>query len=170
MMAARSLVRALHSSAVRAAAATDAAAAGSAGAASELTLTLAVPHRPLVSKKQVKRVTLPGRGGTFGLEKNSPPMLSELKPGLVRIDHLDNTVEDYFIPGGFSFKHPDNTMDVSSPEGVKLEHIDVDALRQANAEAIKKRDAAAVGSKDAAEANITLEVYKSLAAALKMTL
>lgn len=76
--------------------------------AGELTLTLAVPARALVHKKAVKRVTLPGRGGTFGLEKNSPTMVSELRPGIVRVDNLDNTIEEYFIPGGFAFKHANN--------------------------------------------------------------
>jgi F-type H+-transporting ATPase subunit epsilon len=158
--------RALHvSAAARAEAATPEAAA-----ASELVLNLAVPARALVFKKAVKRVTLPGRGGTFGLEKNSPPVLSELRPGIVRVDHLDNSVEEYFIPGGFAFKHANNVIDVSSPESAALDQIDADALRAANSEATKKRDGAAPGSKEHAEANLALETYKALGQALKVQL
>ena len=124
-------------------------------------MTFATPHRALVVKKEVKRVTVPGRDGAMGIEKNSPPMLTELKPGLVRVDFNDSTPsEEFFVPGGFAFKHANNVMDVSAPEGVKLDSIDADALRAANAEAVKALAAATAGSKAAAEAKIQLEVFK----------
>jgi len=159
-------VRAFHVASVATAAAEKAAAAAD---TSELVLNLAVPHRSLVAKMAVKRVTLPGRDGVFGVEKNSPPLLSELRPGVIRVDFNDGASEEYFVPGGFSFKHANNVMDVSCPEGVKLDQVDVDALRAANTEAGKKRDAAA-GSKEAAEAKVVLELYRSLSQSLKITL
>jgi F-type H+-transporting ATPase subunit epsilon len=143
--------------------------ASTAAAPTELVLNFAVPSAGLVSKKEVKRVTLPGRDGSFGIEKNSPAMLSELRPGVVRVDYADNSTEDFFIPGGFSFKHAHNVMDVSAPEGVKLDQVDVEALRAANSEATKRRDAATAGSKEHAEAKLSLEVYRALAQALKVT-
>ena len=97
-------------------------------------------------------------------------MLSELRPGVVRVDHLDNTIEEYFIPGGFAFKHASNVLDVSSPDSAQLDQIDADALRTANAEATKKRDAAAAGTKEYVEAALALEVFKSLGQALKVAL
>ena len=127
----------------------------------ELTLNFAIPHRSLVNKKEVKRVTVPGRDGSLGIEKNSPPLLTELKPGVVRVDYNDSTAsEEYFVPGGFAFKHANNVMDVSAPEGVKLDSVDADALRAANAEATKALAAATMGSKAHAEAKIQLELFK----------
>jgi F0F1-type ATP synthase epsilon subunit len=109
----------------------------------------------------VKRVTVPGRDGSLGIEKNSPPLLTELKPGVVRVDYNDSTAsEEYFVPGGFAFKHANNVMDVSAPEGVKLDSVDADALRAANAEATKALAAATMGSKAHAEAKIQLELFK----------
>jgi hypothetical protein len=58
---------------------------------------------------------------------------------------------------------------VSTVEGVKLDQVDVDALRSANAEAVKRRDAAAAGSKEQAEAKLALETFRTLALALKIT-
>ncbi len=168
MLSARTAVRAFTSSAASFAAAPAASAASSVKA--ELTLNFALPHRALVSKKEVKRVTLPGRDGVLGLEKSSPPLLTEMKPGVVRVDYNDNTSEEFFVPGGFAFKHASNVMDVSAPEGVKLDSIDAEALRAANAEAVKSLAAAAAGSKAAAEARLTLEVYKVLGAAAKVQL
>ena len=133
-------------------------------------LTLALPNRSLVAKREVARVTLPGRDGVFGTEKNSPPVVAELAPGLVRVDYLDATSEEFFIPGGFAFKHANNSMDVSTVEGVKLDTVDVDALRAANADAVKRRDAAEAGSKPHAEAKLAIEVYRTLGLALKIAL
>jgi F0F1-type ATP synthase epsilon subunit len=167
-MLARAAARGYHASARLCKEAAPAAAAT--GKLAELTLNFAVPHRAIVNKKEVKRVTFPGREGAMGVERNAPPVVSELRPGVVRVDHADNSVEELFIPGGFAFKHPNNSMDISAPEAVKLEHVDVDALRAANAEAGKKLAAAAAGSKEGAEAKIALEVYAALAKALKVTL
>lgn len=166
-MLARAALRGFRTSA-RALAEASPAAPAAAGV--ELVLNLAVPSKALVSKKAVLRVTLPGRGGTFGLEKNSPPVLAELRPGVVRVDHLDSTIEEHFVPGGFAFKHANNVIDVSAPESVALDQIDVDALRAANIEATKKRDGAAAGTKEYAEAVLALEVYKALGQAVKATL
>lgn len=164
----RAAARAIHSSAAARAAAAPASATSA--VLPELTLSLALPHRSLVAKKEVKRVTLPGRDGALGLEKNSPPLLTELQPGVVRVDFLDNTAVEFFVPGGFAFKHANNSCDVSAPEGVKLDQIDTDALRAAAAEATKELAAAPAGSKAAAEAKLGLEVYKSLSSALKVAL
>lgn len=124
-------------------------------------MNFAAPHRALVAKKEVKRVTVPGRDGALGIEKNSPPLLTELKPGVVRVDYNDSTAsQEFFVPGGFAFKHANNVVDVSAPEGVKLDSVDQDALRAANAEATKALAAATLGSKAHAEAKIQLELYK----------
>ena len=136
----------------------------------DLVLNFAVPSKALVYKRAVKRVTLPGRDGAFGLEKNSPALLSELKPGVVRVDYEDSTFEEHFIPGGFCFKHPNNVVDVSAPESLKLDQVDPEALKASNAEAQKKKDAAAPGTKEAVEAQLALEVYRVLSQAAKVQL
>eukprot|EP01138_Halocafeteria_seosinensis_P015719 gb/GECG01016040.1/.p1 GENE.gb/GECG01016040.1/~~gb/GECG01016040.1/.p1 ORF type:complete len:178 (+),score=21.20 gb/GECG01016040.1/:1-534(+) len=136
----------------------------------ELRVNLAVPHTSLVANAEVKRVTLPGRGGAYGLEKNSPAMVSELRPGLVQIDYPEGNSDKYFIPGGFCFMHKDNKVDVTVPEGVRLEDIDTERVRELNQQAVSKRDSAQAGSKEAAEAIIEIEVYKSLAHNLGMSL
>jgi F0F1-type ATP synthase epsilon subunit len=140
------------------------------GKLEQLTLNFAIPHRAIVNKKEVKSVTIPGRDGVMGVERNAPPIVAELKPGVVRVDFLDNTTEEIFIPGGFAFKHANNLMDISAPEGVKLEHIDADALRARNTEAQQKLSSAAAGSKEAAEAKITLELYQALSKAAKIAI
>ena len=141
-----------------------------ASSVSELTVNVAAPEGALVKGKAVKRITLPGRAGVFGIEKSSPPMLSELRPGIIRVDHMDGSIEEFFVPGGFAFKHKRNHMDVSCPEAAKLDQIDIDALRAANSAATKNKDAHAAGTKEFVEASLALEVYKVLSQSLKVTL
>lgn len=140
------------------------------GKAAELRVTLAVPAAPILSRAECVRVTLPGRGGTYGVEKNSPALLSELRPGVVRVDFADGKKQEFFVPGGFAITSKDNVVDVSTPEARSLDDFDVDRLRHENAAWVSKRDTAAAGSKEHAEANIVLEVYKELAKALNATL
>ena len=146
------------------------AAPASASAPTELTLNFAAPARSIVAKKAVVRVTVPGRGGALGVEKNTPTILTELAPGIVTVNHTDNSVEKVFIPGGFAFKHANNNMDVSTPEAVKLDMVDADALRSAAASEAKKRDGALPGSKEHVEASLCLDVYKSLSQSMGVAL
>ena len=91
----------------------------------ELTLNFAIPHRSIVNKKEVKRVTLPGRDGALGLEKNSPPLLTELKPGVIRVDYLDNTAVEFFVPGEVPGKAP--ARDMNRPQRPGEPGFDVEA-------------------------------------------
>ena len=127
----------------------------------EIMLNLALPHGSLV-KAACKRVTVPGRGGVYGIQRNSPPMLSELKPGVVLVDYGRDEPERFIVAGGFAFTHEDGIVEVSVPEGVRVEDIDADLVRQKTDELRTIADGAADGSKEQAEANIGLEVYKAI--------
>ena len=137
--------------------------AAAAGTAAELKFTLSLPHAPLLDHADVKRVTLPGRAGVFGVEIKSPPMLSELRPGLIHVLHADDKEDRYYIPGGFAFVNPDNTCSVSTPEGIRLEDVDADRLREGIHAATHKRDTSQNGSREHSEALISLEVLGGLA-------
>lgn len=111
----------------------------------------------------MKMVTVPGRDGVFAVEKSSPPIISELRPGLLRVDHLNGDVQEFFVPGGFVFNHAGNKCDVSVPEGVSLDDIDTERVRSELAGWAAKKAGAAAGSKQAAEADAALEVLTTLA-------
>lgn len=123
-----------------------------------------------MGKREVKRVTVPGRDGALGVERGTPSIVTELKAGVVRVDFMDGASEEYFVPGGFAFKHANNMMDISAPEGVKADAVDADALRAGNKAAAAAAAAAPAGSKEAALAKAQLDVYKALAQFVKVTL
>lgn len=136
----------------------------------EVLLNFALPHTSLVANKAVKRVTVPGRGGTYGIQAKSPPMLSELKPGVVLVDYGSDELERFVISGGFAFTHADGRVEVSAPEGVRIEDVDADQVR-IQADALRQAaDAAADGSPEEAEALVGLEVCRAIGYELDMKL
>lgn len=142
---------------------------GAAAAKNEnLVLRLSSPTASLVAGKEVKLVTVPGADGVYAVGRNAPPMLSELKPGVVSIEYLDGQKEKFFIPGGFAFTNRDNTLEISTPEGVSMDDIDVDALKSEVAAAKSKLAAAEKGSREEAEARLALRLYKTMGFALKV--
>lgn len=64
----------------------------------DLKFSFAVPARVLVDNKSVVRVTLPGRGGTLGVERNMPPTVAELRPGVVLVEFEKGEKEEFFVP------------------------------------------------------------------------
>lgn len=136
----------------------------------ELRLNVAVPHTTLVADAEVKLVTMPARDGVMGIEKNSPPIIAELKPGMLRVDYLDGKVEEFFVPGGVAFNHDNNKCDISVPEGVSVEDIDGDRLREDAAAWNAKKASAAAGSKEAVEAEAALEVLSAAGKAIGVTI
>ena len=57
-------------------------------AATAMTLNFSTPHHSVYAGKEVEKVTLPGEGGEFGLTMNHSPIISQLRPGVVQIQHL----------------------------------------------------------------------------------
>ena len=88
----------LSRSLVRGFSAETAAATPAGGKLEELHLNFAVASRTLVKNRVVTRVTLPGRGGTFGVEKNMPPTVAELRPGVVLVEYEKGEKEEFFVP------------------------------------------------------------------------
>lgn len=136
----------------------------------QITLNFAVAHSAVVNNKPATRVTVPGRGGTVGIEAKAPPFLTELRPGVVSIEYEKGETESFFVPGGFAFNHKGSKVDVSAPDVAKPEDIDVDALRQRFEEAKQAFDVAAAGSQEQAKASIELEVFKAIGAEVNMKL
>jgi len=119
-----------------------------------------------VEKRTVKRVTVPSAEGELGLEKDGPASLLELRPGIVDVLNEDDTSDKWFIPGGFAFYNPDNTLAVSTPEGVSVDEIDEDAIKSELNAWSAKLSSAESGSKAEAEATIVVDMYRELQASL----
>jgi len=116
-------------------------------------------------KKQASLITVPGSSGYFGIAPDHVPTVSELKPGLVSITNNDQSVQKFFVSGGFVFVHDDSTCDLSVVEAVPIEHIDPNRARQ-GVETYTKMLATATDEMTSAKAQIGLEVHEAMVFAL----
>jgi hypothetical protein len=67
----------------------EAAAAPAAGAGLVLKLNFCTPHTPIYTNHSIDKVMLPGEIGEYGITAGHSPLISQLKSGVVLIQHLD---------------------------------------------------------------------------------
>jgi len=140
-------------------------------AGGSMTLNFNLPHETIYSEAQVSQVIVPGAAGEYGVTADHVPLVAQLKPGVLTILHEGTTeAEKYFVVGGWSITHPGSKTDITCPEAVKIDDIDSAAVTS-GFEAAKSAFASAEnGSLAQAEAQIEMEVNKSMGAALGMSL
>ena len=63
--------------------------AAAATPASGLVLNFCTPHTSIYTKQQIDKVMLPGEIGEYGITAGHSPLISQLKSGIVSIQHLD---------------------------------------------------------------------------------
>jgi len=136
-----------------------------------MTLNFNLPHETIYSGVQVSSVIVPGAAGEYGVTANHVPLVAQLKAGVLQILHeASGEPEKYFVAGGFSLTHENSVTDITCPEAVKLDDIDGAAV-SANFDVAKSKYSSAVsGSSEQAEAQVDMEVNRSMGAALGMTL
>jgi len=136
-----------------------------------MTLNFSLPHETIYSGANVNQVIVPGAAGEYGVTADHVPLVAQLKPGVLQILHEGTSdAEKYFVAGGFSITHANSTTDISCPEAVKVDDIDSAAVTSAFEQAKAAFSAAEAGSLAAAEAQIDMEVNKSMAAAVGVSL
>ncbi|EGC31922.1 hypothetical protein DICPUDRAFT_92704 [Dictyostelium purpureum] len=94
-----------------------------------LTFSLLSPHQTIYKDKKAQLVTLPGAKGVFGIAKNHVPKISELKPGIVQINHENGDLEKFFVSGGFAFVNPDASCYINVIEAVPVDQLDPNEVK-----------------------------------------
>jgi len=140
-------------------------------ASGSMTLNFNLPHETIYSDAQVSQVIVPGAAGEFGVTADHVPLVAQLKPGVLQILHDGATdPEKYFVAGGYSVTHANSVTDISCPEAVKIEDIDAAAVTSGFEAAKSKVSSTDAGSVEQAEAQIEMEVNKSMGAAIGVAL
>ncbi|KAK9809861.1 hypothetical protein WJX72_000482 [[Myrmecia] bisecta] len=135
----------------------------------KLTFNFYVPHDTVLNKSQVDLVLLPAVTGDFGVMPGHVPTVAQLRPGVVTVHkELDKDVQKYFVSSGFAFIHADSTTELCAVEAVKLDELDVDAVRSGLQEYNAKLAAVQAKGDDyeIAAAQIGVEVYSALNSAV----
>lgn len=137
-----------------------------------MTLNFNLPHETIYSNAKVSSVIIPGAAGEYGVTAQHVPVVAQLKPGVLQINHSGSgtEAEKYFVAGGFSITHEGSVTDIICPEAVKIDDIDGSAVSKAYEAAKAAFASAEAGSLASAEAQIDMEVNKSMAAAIGINL
>ncbi|KAK4054614.1 delta subunit of the central stalk of mitochondrial F1F0 ATP synthase, atp16 [Microbotryomycetes sp. JL221] len=134
-------------------------------ASDKLRLSLSLPHETIYSSADVVQVNISATSGDMGILANHVPSIESLKPGVLEVIEGSET-KKWFVSGGFANVHPNNLLTVNAVEAYPLDSFSPEAIRSGLAEAQR----VASGNGDAtekAEAQIEVEVYEALQAALK---
>lgn len=160
--ASRLASRAVHTSARLSAAAEGAAAS----TATKVTLNLATPYQAFFEAAEVDLVQIPGVEGEYGVTARHTPVISQLKPGVIKV-HVDGDkdVQSFFTAGGFALTHANSVTDIACAELVKLEDVDA-AEADAGLKKFQAALAAATSDADKFDAQVGLDVHQALVAAL----
>lgn len=89
---------------------------------------LVSPERLLVSE-QVDMVVVPGADGDFGVLPRHAPLISTLRPGVIRIFEGRTVKERIFVAGGFAEVTPERCT-VLAEEAMPVADIDTAAVDQ----------------------------------------
>ena len=111
-----------------------------------------------------KFVVLPGESGELGLMPGHTPLISRIRPGLVRIVLEDGTEESIFVAGGLLEVQPRHITVLSDTaiRGGELDAEKAEAARQAAQEALANaKDKADI---DAMQAELDMLVAQAAAA------
>lgn len=103
-----------------------------------------VSPEKLLFSKAVVMVTVPGSKGEYGVLAGHAPMITEIKPGVIRIcEENDATVtEKLFVAGGFA-EVTQTRFTVLAGEAIPVSELDVAALNAQSKELASKIHAAA---------------------------
>ena len=113
---------------------------------------------------EAKFVVLPGESGELGIMPGHTPLISRIRPGLVRIVLEDGTEESIFVAGGLLEVQPRHITVLSDTaiRGGELDAEKAEAARQAAQEALANaKDKADI---DAMQAELDMLVAQAAAA------
>ena len=83
---------------------------------------------------EAKFVVLPGESGELGILPGHTPLITRIRPGLVKVVHEDNSEESFFVAGGLLEVQPDHVT-VLSDTAIRGEDLDEQKADEARAKA-----------------------------------
>ncbi|KAL7689394.1 putative ATP synthase, F1 complex, delta/epsilon subunit, F0F1 ATP synthase delta/epsilon subunit [Plasmopara halstedii] len=155
--------RALHTSSRVLAATAD----QSAATTTKVTLNLTTPYQAFYKGAEVDLVQIPGVVGEYGVTAGHTPVLSQLKPGVIKVHvEREKDVQSFFTAGGFALTHANSVTDIACVELVKVEDIDPEAAQSGLAKFQAQLASAPEGSEEKLNAQIGVDTHAAMVAAV----
>ena len=120
---------------------------------------LVSPERLLLSE-EVDMVVVPGEEGDFGVLTRHAPMISTLRPGVIKVHDGGAVTEQIFVAGGFAEVTPDRCT-VLAQEALPVGEIDRSATEQRLSDA-KDAPLAATSDSETAACELRIKVAEEM--------
>jgi len=118
------------------------------------------PEKSFLSKENVSEVVLPAFEGEIGILKNHIPIISFLKPGIIKV-FTGTEEENYYVEDGIvEFK--DNSLSILTSSIFNLKDIDKKHINNSISEAEKELSKDEIDDQKRFLLNHKVEVLKSL--------
>ena len=118
------------------------------------------PEKSFLSKENVSEVIIPAFEGEIGILKDHIPIISFLKPGIIKV-FTDTEEENYYVEDGIvEFK--DNSLSILTSSIFNLKDIDKNHINNSISEAEKELSKDEIDDQKRFLLNHKVEVLKSL--------
>lgn len=133
--------------------------------ADTLKFELVSPERLLLSE-DVKQVVVPGAEGDFGVLAGHAPLLSSLRPGVLKITDEKGTEKSIYIRGGLADAGPE-TLTILAQQAIEVDDLDK-AKMDSEIENVRGDLEAAKEDEQITAVNIALSQLEELKAELNL--
>ena len=122
-------------------------------------VNIVAPDKIVFSEKNAKLVTLPGMEGNLGIMDKHSPIITFLRPGLIKIEGENNN--SFFITGGvIDFK--DDKLNILTDLVFNMNEINSDVVNNLKSEAEEKLKNDNLSDKDIFLANTLINEIENL--------
>ena len=119
------------------------------------------PEKVVFSEENVQEVILPSYEGEMGILKNHIPIISFLKPGIVKILKSSDNVNSFFVQDGI-IEFYNNNLTILSSKIINIKNLNKDMIDQLITETEKILDDEKLNDNNRYLANHKINILRSL--------
>ena len=123
-------------------------------------IEIIVPEN-IVFSDETEMVILPSYEGEMGILKNHIPIITFLRPGVIKIKKIDENYENFFVEDGI-VEFYNNNLSVLSSKAINTKNLSKDYLENLNKLTQEKIGLNSLTDEDRYKLNHKLDIIKSL--------
>jgi len=123
-------------------------------------IEIIVPEN-IVFSDETEMVILPSYEGDMGILKNHIPIITFLRPGVIKVKKIDENYENFFVEDGI-VEFYNNNLSVLSSKAINTKNLSKDYLENLNKLTQEKIGLNSLTDEDRYKLNHKLDIIKSL--------
>ena len=123
-------------------------------------IEIIVPEN-IVFSNETEMVILPSYEGDMGILKNHIPIITFLRPGVIKVKKIDENYENFFVEDGI-VEFYNNNLSVLSSKAINTKNLSKDYLENLNKLTQEKIGLNSLTDEDRYKLNHKLDIIKSL--------